>query len=136
MSKQYARITMRIINKGGYWIALAEDVPDFHGGVAGDTLAELHEEIEAVKHFAVGVPKETRVDVNYIYEIQGVPIEIVTDYWHLREQRDEVTSRLNEAAATAVAALRGAGLSVRDAAAVLGISRSRVDQLTPRAASG
>jgi hypothetical protein len=45
------------------------------------------------------VPKEARVDVTYIYDIPNVPVEIVTDYWHLREQRDEVASRLNESRA-------------------------------------
>lgn len=136
MSERAPRLTMRIRPEADYWVAIVEDVPDFHGGVTGDTLSELYEEIDVLKHFALNVPKETRVDVAYIYDIPNVPVEIVTDYWHLREQRDEVAGRLNEAAATAVAALRGAGLSVRDAAAVLGISRSRVDQLTPRTAPG
>jgi hypothetical protein len=133
MSERAPRVTVRIHPEEDYWAAIVEDVPDFHGGVTGDTLAELQEEIDVLKCFALDLPKGSLVAVNYVYEIPGVPVEIVTDYWHLREERDEVTHRLNEAATSAVAALRGAGLSVRDAAAVLSISRSRVDQLTPRA---
>jgi hypothetical protein len=127
---------MRIEPEESHWVAVVEDVPGFRGAVTGDTLPELYEEIDAVKHFVLDVPKETPVAINYIYAIPDVPIEIITDYWHMRQERDEVTSRLNTAATSAVVALRGAGLSVRDAAAVLGISRSRVDQLTPRAAAG
>lgn len=130
MSSQQARVTMKVINKGDHWIAVVEDVPDFHGGVAGGSLVELYAEVEAIKHFALNVPPEVDVAVDYLYEIPGVSLEVLDTYHHLREQRDELASRHRRAAAAAVSSLREAGLSVRDAAALLGLSRSRVDQLS------
>jgi hypothetical protein len=130
MSDRSLRLTMRVIPEDGHWVAVAQDVPDFRGGVTGDSLVELHEEAEAIKHFALNVPKETPVLVDYNYEIPGISAEIIDTYWHLRTQRDEIAEKLSDAATTAVTALRGAGMSVRDSAVLLGLSRSRVDQLS------
>ena len=130
MSDRPLQLTMRVIPEDGHWVALVEDVPDFRGGVTGDSIVELHEEAEAIKHFALNVPKETPVQVDYNYEIPGVSADILDAYWHLRTQRDEIAEKLSDAATTAVAALRGAGMSVRDSAVLLGLSRSRVDQLS------
>lgn len=130
MSSRQARLTMKVISKGDHWIAVVEDVADFQGGVAGASLSELYAEVEAIKHFALNVGEEVDVAVDYIYEIPGLSVEVLDTYHHLREQRDELASRHKRAAAAAVSALREAGLSVRDAAALLGLSRSRVDQLS------
>jgi hypothetical protein len=130
MSDRSLRLTMKVIPEDGHWVAVVQDVPDFRGGVTGDSLVELHEEAEAIKHFALNVSKETPVLVDYSYEIPGVSAEILETYWHLRTQRDEIAEKLGDAATTAVTALRGAGMSVRDSAVLLGLSRSRVDQLS------
>jgi len=130
MSDRPLRLAMKVVPEDGHWVALVQDVPDFRGGVTGDSLVELHEEAEAIKHFALNVPKETPVLVDYDYEIPGVSAEIIDTYWHLRTQRDEIAEKFGDAASTAVAALRGAGMSVRDSAVLLGLSRSRVDQLS------
>jgi hypothetical protein len=61
MSDRPLQLTMRVIPEDGHWVALVEDVPDFRGGVTGDSIVELHEEAEAIKHFALNVPKETPV---------------------------------------------------------------------------
>jgi hypothetical protein len=130
MSDRPLRLTMKVVPEDGHWVALVQDVSDFRGGVTGGSLVELHEEAEAVKHFALNVPKETPVAIDYVYEIPGVAVEVLDTYRHLRAERDDVAGKLSDAATTAVAALRGAGLSVRDSAALLGLSRSRVDQLS------
>jgi hypothetical protein len=123
-------ITIKVLPEGDYWVGLVQDVPDFRGGVTGDTLTELHAEVEAVKHFALGVPKEADVAVEYEYEIPGVATDVLDSYRQLRRQREEVAAKLSDAALAAVGALRTAGMSVRDSAALLGISRSRIDQLS------
>lgn len=37
----------------------------------GTDAAELFEEVEAVKHFILGVPKGTPVEVDFVYEPPG-----------------------------------------------------------------
>jgi hypothetical protein len=130
MSAERFFLTMRVVPDGDCWSALAVDVPGFAGGVTTDTLQELHAEVDAIKHFVLDVPKSAEVIVAYIYEIPGVNVEILDSYRHLRQQREEIAEKLQATAISAVAALRGAGVSVRDSAALLGISRSRVDQLS------
>lgn len=130
MNGQSRCITIKVLPEGDYWVGLVQGVADFRGGVTGDTLTELYAEVEAVKHFALGVPKEAEVAVDYVYEIPGVTADVLDAYRQLRRQREEVAAKLTDAALAAVGALRAAGMSVRDSAALLGISRSRIDQLS------
>ncbi|MFI6507076.1 hypothetical protein ACIBCT_05685 [Streptosporangium sp. NPDC050855] len=68
--------------------------------------------------------------MTYQYEVAGVPATVLDSYRELRARRDQVTAQLGETAREAVAALRAAGVSVRDSAALLELSKSRVDQLS------
>ncbi|MER5644370.1 hypothetical protein [Streptosporangium sp. NPDC002524] len=122
------RLTMKAVRKTDYWIALPTNAP-IRGGVSGDTLAELYEEVEAAKHFILDAPAETEIIVTYLYEVAGVPPAVLDTYRELRARRDQVAAQLGETAREAVAALRAAGVSVRDSAALLELSKSRVDQL-------
>ncbi|MEV6987445.1 hypothetical protein AB0M95_40165 [Sphaerisporangium sp. NPDC051017] len=42
-------------------------------GVSARTLAELFEEVEAVKHFILDLPTDVPISVEYVYEIPRVP---------------------------------------------------------------
>ncbi|MFI6507077.1 hypothetical protein ACIBCT_05690 [Streptosporangium sp. NPDC050855] len=53
------RLTMKAVRKTDYWIALPVDAP-IAGGVSGDTLTELYEEVEAAKHFILGASPTPR----------------------------------------------------------------------------
>ena len=66
---------MRVIREADHWVALVEGIADFQGGVTGDTIEELHEEVEAVKHFALDVPKGTEVIVGYIDETRILRVD-------------------------------------------------------------
>ncbi|MEU3166929.1 hypothetical protein [Streptosporangium sp. NPDC006930] len=66
------RLTTKAVRKTDYWIALPVDAP-IEGGVSGDTLVELYEEVEAAKHFILDVPPEAEIVVTYLYEVAGVP---------------------------------------------------------------
>ncbi|MER5323484.1 hypothetical protein [Streptosporangium roseum] len=123
------QLTMRAIRKADYWIALPVDAP-IAGGVSGDTLPELYEEVEAAKHFILDAPSDAEIIVAYLYEVAGVSPTVLDTYRELRTQRDQVAARLGETAREAVAALRAAGVSVRDSAALLELSKSRIDQLS------
>jgi hypothetical protein len=53
--------------------------------VTGRTLAELFEEVEAVKHFVLDLPEDVPISVEYVYEISGVPQELLDSYQDERE---------------------------------------------------
>jgi hypothetical protein len=117
---------VRVLKKDGYWIGLPIDAP---GSMVGDSLADRFEDVEASKHFCLGLPKEVQVAVAYTYDLPEFDEAVIDVYRDLRTRRDTIVRQLDEAARTAVARLKQAGLSVRDSAALLGLSPSRVDQL-------
>jgi hypothetical protein len=47
------------------WTALPQGYP---GSAGGRTIAELHKEVEALKHFFTGKDPSTDVVVDYLYE--------------------------------------------------------------------
>jgi DNA-directed RNA polymerase specialized sigma24 family protein len=115
------------------WTALPQGFP---GSAGGRTISELHEEVEALKHFFTGEDPATDIVVDYMYELPGVAPEILIDYRHGRSVRDEVAlelrranDELNAKARAAAAELRRSGLSIRDSAALMGLSKSRFEQI-------
>jgi hypothetical protein len=126
MTHAVHRLAVRVLKKDGYWIGLPIDAP---GSMTGDTLNDLFEDVETFKHFCLGLPKETPVVVSYTYDLPEFDEEVIDVYRDLRAERNKIAAQLDEAARIAVARLRQAGISVRDSAALLGLSPSRVDQL-------
>jgi DNA-directed RNA polymerase specialized sigma24 family protein len=121
--------------EGGAWVwtALPQGYP---GSAGGRTIAELQEEVEALKHFFTGEDAATAVVVDYVYELPEGAREVLVDYQHGRSIRDQAAADLRRAndelgtkARTVAAALRGAGLSIRDCAALMGLSKSRFEQI-------
>lgn len=134
------RLTVRVrreqaLDSGAWvWTGLPEGYP---GSAGGRTVAELFEEVEALKHFMTGEEPGTDVGVDYLYEVADVPVEVLIDYQHGRAARDKAAEDLRRAsdeltvkARATASALRAAGLSVRDGAALMGLSKSRFDQLS------
>ncbi len=115
------------------WTALPQG---YSGSAGGRTIAELHEEVEALKHFLTGADQPTEIAVDYVYDVPGLSSEILLDYRHGRSRRDEAAAELRRAndelgtkARTTASVLRAAGLSIRDSAAVMDLSKSRFEQL-------
>ena len=115
------------------WTALPQGFP---GSTGGRTISELQEEVEALKHFFTGEEPATDITVDYMYELPGVSPEILVDYRHGRSARDQAAVELRRAndelgtrARAAAMALRAAGLSIRDSAALMGLSKSRFEQI-------
>ncbi|WP_424528165.1 hypothetical protein ACOZ38_01375 [Sphaerisporangium viridialbum] len=103
------------------WGADPLDAP-IRSGVTGRTLAELFEEVEAVKHFVLDLPEDVPISVEYVYEISGVPQELLASY---QEER----AHLRRTASDMAARLRQAGLTEDDSAALLGLSDMRISDL-------
>lgn len=124
----------RALDTGAWvWTALPQGFP---GSAGGRTIAELQDEVEALKHFFTGEAPATGITVDYVYELPGVAPEILIDYKHERAHRDEAAAELRRAndelsvrGRAAASALRAAGLSIRDSAALMGLSKSRFEQI-------
>jgi DNA-binding XRE family transcriptional regulator len=100
----------------------------------GRSIMELMQEAQAVLPFMVSGPDGVAApDVIVDYMFADVPVELSDDIHRYRElltQRKELDRTLNDLAARTVKALRSvAGLTDEDSAAMLGISRQRVNQL-------
>lgn len=115
------------------WTALPQGYP---GSAGGRTLTELFQEMDAIKHFVTDTEPGTEISVDYVYQLPGVSAAILMDYRHGRSRRDEVAAELRRAnedlagkAHATASALRAAGLSIRDSAALMGLSKSRLEQI-------
>jgi len=125
------RVSLNVTREGRYWVGVPDGYP---GSCMGRSIMELMQEAEAILPFmasgADGVPAP---DVVVDYMFTDVPVELSADIHRYRElatQRREIDKALNDLAARTVKALRSvAGLTDEDSAAVLGISRQRVNQL-------
>ena len=51
------------------WTALRRGYP---GSADGRTIAELHEEVEAIKHFITRTDQATEIAVDYVYDRSGL----------------------------------------------------------------
>ncbi len=124
-------VTLRVTREGRYWVGVPDGYP---GSCIGRTIAELMQEAEAILPFMAGGPHGTPEDgVAIDYVLADAPAELHIDiraYRELTEQRRELDRRLADLGTRTVKSLRSAvGLTDEDSAAVLGISRQRVNQL-------
>lgn len=134
MSEETYRVV--VTREGGAWLA---DVPQLEGAhTFARTLAGLVRSVREVIVLAADLPDDAIPDLPLRFEFQTGDPDVDTvaaDVRALRTQADELaalaTKRTGDAARTLVAH----GLSVRDAAVVLGISPQRVSQLTDAKAS-
>jgi predicted RNase H-like HicB family nuclease len=111
--------------ESGWWLARAADVAGCH--TQARSLAEARRRIrEALDLFVDDAAEATLTDdLRVPTKIQ----QAVRAYRRLRKRADAEEAKAAVAARSAVEALQGASLSVRDAAAVLGVSHQRVHQL-------
>jgi hypothetical protein len=54
-------------NGAWVWTGLPQGYP---GSAGGRTIAELHEEVEALKHFITGTDQTTQINVDYVFEVE------------------------------------------------------------------
>ncbi|WP_449066384.1 hypothetical protein [Planomonospora algeriensis] len=110
------------------WSAVPMDVAPI-GGVTGRTLAELQEEAEAVAWFILDVPKGTEIAVTYMYDIDEQLAADLDQYQQSIAQAKAVSAAREAAAIRVAKKLAAAGISERDGALIMGVSKQRVHQL-------
>lgn len=123
-----------VTREGDHWLA---DVPALRGAhTYARSLPALDQAVREVIVLAADLPDEAmpRLVLDYHYDTGDPDLDATAlEVRRLRRQADElaaaVTARTSEAAVRLVAR----GLSVRDVAALLGISPQRVSQLTAKA---
>jgi hypothetical protein len=124
-------VTLKVTKEDRYWVGVPDGYP---GSCMGRSVMELMQEAQAILPYMTagpdGIPTPDLV-VDYVFT--DVPVELHADihkYRELAAQRRELDRTLGDLASRTVKALRSvAGLTDEDSAAVLGISRQRVNQL-------
>jgi DNA-binding NarL/FixJ family response regulator len=131
-----AAVTYQVVvtREDEHWLA---DVPELQGAhTYARSLPALDQAVREVVVLAAGLPDEAMPGLSLEYDYRtGDPDLDVTalEVRRLRREADELAAAAAARTAQAVARLATRGLSVRDIAALLGISPQRVSQLTTRA---
>jgi hypothetical protein len=123
-----------VTREDGHWLA---DVPGLQGAhTYSRSLPGLDQAVREVIVLAADLPDEAMptLVIDYDYhtgdpELDSTAMEVR----RLRQQADELAATAAARTGQAAVALVASGLSVRDAAALLGISAQRVSQLTAKA---
>lgn len=123
-----------ITREDGHWLA---EVPSLQGAhTYARSLPALDQAVREVVVMAADLPDEAMPGLVLEYEYHTGDASLdrsAQEVRQLRRQADEIASAATARTSEVAAELVARGLSVRDVAALLGISPQRVSQLTARA---
>jgi predicted RNA binding protein YcfA (HicA-like mRNA interferase family) len=123
-----------VTREDGHWLA---DVPELAGAhTYARSLPALDQAVREVIVLAAGLPDEAMpgLVLDYRYDTGDPDLDATAlEVRRLRRQADELAAAVTARTAQVAAQLVARGLSVRDVAALLGISPQRVSQLTAKA---
>lgn len=132
MSERAYRVV--VTREDGNWLA---DVPELQGShTFARNLPTLDHAVREVIVLASDLPDSAMPELILDYDYHTGDSELdstASEVRHLRRQADELAATAAARTGQAAAKLVAKGLSVRDVAALLGISPQRVSQLTARA---
>src|SRR6266487_6589188 len=132
MSRRAFRVVAT--REDGQWLA---DVPELHGAhIYARSLPSLDQAVREVVALAADLPDEAmpQLVLDYDYHTGDPELDATAlRVRRLRRQADDLAATAAARTSRAAAQLVARGLSVRDAAAMLGISPQRVSQLTAKA---
>jgi predicted RNase H-like HicB family nuclease len=118
-----------IAERSGKWWAV--ELPDVPGGFTqGRNLKEAAEMAREAVALLLDLPEE-EIEIDLQPKLPKDTTTALADFQARRLQREGAEEAERTAQVAAAQALTGAGLSVRDAGVVLGISHQRVAQLAP-----
>lgn len=120
-----------VTREGDHWLA---DVPDLEGAhTYARTLPALDQAVREVVILAVDRPDEdvARLRIDYHYRTGDPQVDRdAAEVRTLRARSEEISAAASLRTAAAATMLVERGLTVRDVAAILGISPQRVSQIT------
>ncbi len=117
---------------GTWWAVEVPQVPGAH--TQGRNLKEAEQMAREAVALLLDV-EEDQVLIDLRPELPQATTEILADFQARRVAREDAESAERTAQEAAARALKEAGLSVRDAGAVLGLSHQRIAQLAPETKS-
>jgi|ERR1700691_257938 hypothetical protein len=124
---------VNVTREEGEWLA---DIPELQGAhTYARSLPTLDQAVREVIVLAADLPDEAMPElvIDYDYHTGDPELDVAAvEVRRLRRQADELAATAAARTGQAAAKLIAKGLSVRDAAALLGISPQRVSQLTAR----
>jgi DNA-binding NarL/FixJ family response regulator len=131
MSRRAFRVV--VTREDGKWLA---DVPELHGAhTYARSLPSLDQAVREVVVLAADRPDEAMPELVLDYDYHTGDPELdatALEVRRLRRQADDLAATATARTSRAAAQLVARGLSVRDVAALLGISPQRVSQLTAK----
>ena len=132
MSRHAFRVV--VTREDGQWLA---DVPELHGAhTYARSLPSLDQAVREVVVLAADLPDEAMPELVLDYDYHTGDPELdatALEVRRLRRQADDLTAAATARTGHAAVQLVARGLSVRDVAALLGVSPQRVSQLTAKA---
>lgn len=124
------RYTVTATREDGWWSLIATDV--VHGREVASQSRRLDQADAAIRE-AIALVLDVEGDSFEVEVVPALDQTAVSDetlgLLDLRRQLAEMSERSRRLTPTAVAELRGAGLTVRDVAELLGVTPSRVSQI-------
>jgi hypothetical protein len=132
MSRPAYRVV--VTREDGQWLADVPELPGAH--TCARSLPSLDRAAREAVVLAADLPDEAMPDLvlDYDYRTGDPDLDATAlEVRRLRRQADELAATAASRTGQAAAQLVARGLSVRDVAALLGISPQRVSQLTARA---
>ena len=127
-------IRVVVTREGGQWLA---DVPELQGAhTYARSLPSLDQAVREVVVLAADLPDEAMPELILDYDYHTGDPELdatALEVRRLRRQADDLAAAATARTGQVAAQLVARGLSVRDVAALLGISPQRVSQLTAKA---
>lgn len=123
-----------VTREGGHWLADVPALPGAH--TYARSLPALDQAVREVIVLAADLPDEAMGELmlDYSYDTGDPELDATAlEVRRLRRQADELAAAAAARTGEAAARLVARGLSVRDVAALLGISPQRVSQLTAKA---
>jgi len=124
VSKTYRAVVTR---EGDDWLA---DVPDLQGASTfATTLRRLQENIREVIILADDLAEDAEVAIALKFDLDDPAVQQAVQVHERRDRLDQEAEDLRRDTAAAIRVLLDEGYSVRDTAAIVGVTAGRVSQL-------
>lgn len=127
--------TVYVTREDGHWQASVEGLPGGH--TYARTLTALDRDVREVIVLMADLPDDAMsgLDISYRYDVADTAVFEGADVGHRRADLAAAEHRLADDTYATVTRLLDAGYSVRDVAALVGLTPGRVSQLARRSPS-
>jgi predicted RNase H-like HicB family nuclease len=123
-----------VTREGDQWLADVPDVPGAH--TFANSLDGLRRAVREVIVLMDDLPDDAQPDVTFTFDVEDETVQAAVEVARRRDELEAAEAELRKATLDTIRALKSRGHSVRDVAALVGVTPGRVSQVAPeRAAS-